>query len=252
MFNNANQNNNANKGPSVTSTLKTMFCNLSSLRLSYWKDMLSLRFYPCTGTNSNGLYQYDYSKKLGSAISAEKCTTFVSLIEKDFLPAIKKVQDGEGFEKPLSIAIPVGDNGNLIGLKYDIDAESNKPSVFLSLYTGVGADEKAPLDGMMTYRFNKSVVLTDYQPQTGSHTAIEVETEFNYFVSVMRDINAASCAAAHSIASNPGIGKPMKGNNVAPAPYGNQYAGFGGAPALAPAPTYTAPMSEFAGISSPY
>lgn len=242
MFPNTQPQNNSNK-VNVTSTLRNLFSDISCLRLSFWNDMLSLRFFPCTGTGANGLYQYDYARKIGTAIGAEKCLSLHKILSEQMLPKIELYRAEKKFEGPVSIAVGVGVNGNLLSFRYDMDA-TGKPYAFITVHTGVGADEKAPIDGSMSYKFNKMTILKDYDPETGSHVAEEIEAEFMYFMDLLKRINDTNCASPHAAAANPTIGKNTKNTNGMGygAPAQSYGTGYQAQPAQA---TYSAPVSDF-------
>ena len=259
MTYNNSQNNAGNSAkPSTSTIIRNLFSDQSCLRLSYWNDMLSVRYYPCLGTGSNGLYQYDYSKKTGTAITMDKCLALAATIREKFLPAIEAVAKGTPLT-PMSVAMPVGTNGNLVCLEYKADKDG-KPSLFFNIHTGVGTDGSAPIDGTVTYKFNKTSVMEDYNPSNGAHTPVEVESEFLYFYSLLKTIEDIGPASAHG-AANANVfksGGNSNGNNGGGKSYGNNTGNGGNAyqnqyqqPTSAPA-AYTAPTGAFDPSLLPY
>ena len=232
MFGNVG-NNNTNERNTNTK-IKSFFGELSSLQLTYWNENISIKINPLTGVNADGIRQYDYNRRASTALTQEKCIAIADGIKKKILPLIEsKVVP----EKPVSVGVSVGTKGSAICVEYKKD-DKEIPSAFLTIYTNIGADGKAPQDGIFTYKFAKTTVSEDYDPETGESTDVTVEAEFLFFYEKIKNISDVIGTAAHSVNNDAAYKKPSTGN------YNSTSNNSGG--------NYSAPVTNYTGDNFPF
>lgn len=196
MFGNIAKQNNFGQ-PSVNTSIKYFYSDLSSLSLSYWNQNLSIKINPLQAINEDGRRVYDYSRRVGTALTPEKCLALSLEIEKKILPAIEKVQNGETLEEPINVGVPVGNAGTALFLEYKTTDEVPEPTLYLIFYTNI-QENKANPEYAFTYKFGKITVIEGYDPISGEAKEVPVEAEFMYLYDKMRNIQEIAGTAAHS------------------------------------------------------
>lgn len=225
-------NNNSNE-KNVNTKIRTMYGDLSCLQLSYWNDSISLKINPLSGVSPEGIRQYDYTRRVSTALKQDKCIALANKITEKILPLVKS---GEKIEKPVNVGVQVGNKNTAIFVEYKND-DKEVPSLYLTMYTNIGPDGKAPKDSIYSYKFSKTVITEDYDCETGTGKDIAVESEFMFFFNKLSSISDVYGTAAHSINSentNKYVGQSNKGTFNSQGNYNQQ-----------PTSSYSAPVSTF-------
>lgn len=236
--------NNNNGSLNVNTKIRTMYGDTACMQLSYWNENISIRINPLSSVTDAGIRQYDYNRRGSTALTPDKCLALANEIKDKILPEIEKVKTSKKLEKPVSVGLTVGTKGSSFFVEYK-DDDKGIPSLYVTLYTNVGPDNKAPKEGTYTYKFAKTTVVENYDPETGTGTESTTEAEFTYFYEKLKGMPAVQGSAAHS--SNMDIPNKPHGNNhnsaqAYPAPQQG-----GGQPSFGQPPqnNYAAPMSNF-------
>ena len=193
MFGNTGNNNSNERN--VNTKIKTFYGELSALQLTYWNENISIKINPLTGVNAEGIRQYDYNRRITTALTSDKCIAIAKGIEEKILPMIK---EGTVPEKPVSVGVSVGTKGSAVCLEYKKD-DKGIPSTYLTLYTNIGADGKASSENIFPYKFCKTTLTEDYDSETGSSTSRAIESEFLFVYEKIKNISDAVATAAHSV-----------------------------------------------------
>lgn len=210
MFGFNGNNNNSNDNKNVNTKIKTFYCELSTLQLSYWNDFISVKINPIKSVTPDGLRQYDYERRANTALSAEKCIALKEKIDSVILPKISEVAKSGKLDAAVNVGLSVGKNGSAIFFEYKND-EKGVPYVYLTLYTGIGQDNKAPSDGVYSYKFSKVATIENYDPANGTGTDDVVEAEFMFVYEKLKSITDVFGNASHSVESEKAF-KPTFGN----------------------------------------
>lgn len=248
MFNNTNNNNTNRKN--VNTFIKTLYSDLSCLQLTYWNDSISIKINPLTSISADGMRQYDYDRRINTAIAFDKCIALAEKIEEVILPAIENVANGGRLEAPVSVGVTVNSKGSSLFIEYKEDVDS--PAVFLTLYTIVDQDKKASKDGAYSYRFNKVSAIENYDPDNGTGKESVIEAEFLFLYEKIKNISDACGTAAHSV-NNENAYKTTSGNT------NNSNTGYTNSTYSAPQQqnafmgnNYSAPVSSFSEEGLPF
>jgi hypothetical protein len=193
-----NNYNNRNNSADVTTRIRTFYSDLSALVINYWNDRISIKIHPVQSINDDGVRQYDYTKKIATALMQDKCIALTKKVDELLFPAMEKVKAGEKLEKPLNTGVIVGAKNSGIFIEYKED-DKGVPSFFLTIYTNIGQDKKAPKDGVYSYKFSKVDIIEDYDPDNGTGKDDYVEAEFMFFYEKLKNISSVISDAAHSI-----------------------------------------------------
>ena len=204
MFGNIGFNNNSNvknSNNSTTTNIRTFFGDLSCFQISYWDDKLSLKIHPLATVNADGVRQYDYSRKIQTALVSDKCIALSKAIEKKILPAIE-----EGSEA--SIAISLGKSVIAINTKKEADTFN----VYFTIYplTQDGTIDKT---NAYVYKFNKTNILLDFNNESGTGTEEHIQSEFLFLYKKLKNITNISGEAVHSINVDNTMKSNFKNNN---------------------------------------
>lgn len=196
MFGNT-QNNNSSTDKSVNTKIATLYGEISCLQLTYWNDKLSLKINPLQSVSPEGLRQYDYSRRATTAITQEKCLALVNDIEKTIIP---KIESGEPLTEPINVGVPVGTKGTAVYIEYKND-EKGVPSTYLTMYTNIDSTtNKAPADGVYSYKFTKIQVNKGYNNETGESKGTRmVEAEFLFMLDKLKTMPQICGTSAQSI-----------------------------------------------------
>ena len=215
---------NNNNRRSVSTNIKTLYGDTASMSLSYWNDMISIKLNPCTGTNADGIRQYDRNRSFSTALSIQKSKALVDLIEENIMPLIKSVSEGNKLEHPVNVAVQCGAKKAMVIIQYSND-DRGKPFVCLYGYTSSNDDGTCEQQNMYAYKFGKTSVIKNYNPNTGEGDVVQVESEFEFFYNTLKNLDNAFGAASHS--NSYFTSWSNGGDNVnhgnAPSNYGNNF-----------------------------
>lgn len=200
---------NNNYRANISTRIKNMYSDLSFLTMSYWNDKISIRLHPYLGTNSDGIRQYDYTKRINTAISAEKCVSLVKKIDDVIRPAMESVKTTGVLAHTVNVGVNVGERGSSVFFEYKND-EQGTPFLYLTIYTSVDENGIAPKDGIFSYKFAKIAVMENYDPETGKSDITYVDAEFEFFYDKMKNIADAFGTSAHALA----VDKTYRANNA--------------------------------------
>lgn len=195
MFTNTQNNNTGDKN--INTRITTLYGDISSLQLAYWNDKISIKINPLLSVSPEGLRQYDYTRRANTAITQEKCLALVDNVEKIIIP---KIESNEPITENINIGVTVGTKGSAIYIEYKND-ENGVPSTYLTMYSNIDPNtNKAPSDGIYSYKFTKIQVISGYNNETGeSESSKSVESEFLFFIDKLRTMPQICGTAAHSI-----------------------------------------------------
>ena len=193
-----NNYNNKNNSTDITTRIRTFYSDLSALVVNYWNDRISIKLHPVQSINSDGVRQYDYTKKISTALMQDKCIALTKKVDELLFPAMEKVKAGEKLEKPVNTGVIVGSKNSGVFIEYKND-DKDIPSFFLTIYTNIGQDKKAPKDGVYSYKFSKVDIIENYDPDNGTGKDDYVEAEFMFFYEKLKNISGVISDAAHSI-----------------------------------------------------
>ena len=215
---------NNNNRRSVSTNIKTLYGDTASMSLSYWNDMISIKMNPCTGTNADSVRQYDRNRSFSTALSIQKSKALVDLIEENILPLIKSVSEGNKLEHPVNVAVQCGVKKAMVIIQYSND-DRGKPFVCLYGYTSSNDDGTCEQQNMYAYKFGKTNVIKNYNPNTGEGDVVQVESEFEFFYNVLKNQASAFGAASHSNSyfTSWSNGGDNGNHGNAPSNYGNNF-----------------------------
>ena len=215
---------NNNNRRSVSTNIKTLYGDTASMSLSYWNDMISIKLNPCTGTNADGIRQYDRNRSFSTALSIQKSKALVDLIEENILPLIKSVSEGNKLERPVNVAVQCGAKKAMVIIQYSND-DRGKPFVCLYGYTSSNDDGTCEQQNMYAYKFGKTSVIKNYNPNTGEGDVVQVESEFEFFYNTLKNLDNAFGASSHSNSyfTSWSNGGDNGNHGNAPSNYGNNF-----------------------------
>jgi len=191
MFANNNTTNyNNNKIDNVNTNIKTFFGDTASLQLSYWSDKISIKINPIQNVSSEGLRQYDYNKRIQTALTVENTTALANAIGKYILPRLDANNQDNG--KEISVSV----KGQKILTTFSYKKENGTDNVYLTL-TPVNTDGSYDTTNAYTYKFNTNTIVIDAitnepKTETSYSELLFVYNKFKNFVNVLGD-------SAHSI-----------------------------------------------------
>lgn len=180
-------NSNTNR-KNVSTNIKTFYGDTASMGMTYWNDMISIRLNPCSGTNEDGIRQYDRNRSFSTAITAQKALGLTQLIDEHIVSVIKKVEAGEDLEKPVNVAMKMGNKNAIIVIQYAKD-DKGVPTLYFIGYVSANQDNTCDPSNRYIYKFNKTKVVLDYDPNTGNGTVKATEAEFMFFYNALKNIN---------------------------------------------------------------
>ena len=233
---NSNQNNN---GVNVNTTFKTFFSDLSSLTIGAWNGQISIRLIPCTGTDANGLRQYDQNRRANTALYPEKADALRKGIVDVIIPALKNISDGVDVSLPVSVSVSMGNNEKKNVLSVEIDNDQNqKPRVYLRLYQMIREDNSTDPQNIYSYVFGENSYVTNYDYRTGKFAGEkDVESEWDVFYDILCRAVDILPISAHGV----------RYVNQLSSRFSNTNSGNTGNNFPAPTPAYEAPVSSFMG-----
>lgn len=234
MFGNMANNNNTNDR-GVNTKIRTWFGELSCLQLSYWNDKIAVKINPLSSVSNDGLRQYDYTRRANTALTAEKCLALYKKLKKKILPIIEGEESFDG--NPINVGVTTNNNGTALFVEYKND-ENGVPYVYLTVYTNIGTDNKAPEDGTYKYKFEKTEVIENYDSINGTATTSKVDSEFIFFYEKLKNVADVYGTSAHSVNVN---------NSFKPSAPKNNYNNTNNS-----SNNYSAPVSDFSSDEFPF
>lgn len=190
---------------STNTTIMVLYSDLSSLTIGAWNDKINLKFSPSIGKDGNGLNQYDRERRANTALSQQNACTLYEMIRKEILPKLENKEDiGTGINVAVSMGRP--EAKNLLIVEYKPD-ENKQNRFYLTLAQNVSDTGVVTDENKISYKFNQTEIMTNYDSATGSGTMETVESEFLNFVEVLRRRIDIEPMIAHSIRHSNSIGK---------------------------------------------
>ena len=224
----------------VNTKIRTFYSDLSSIQLSYWNESISIKINPIINVTPEGQRQYDFSRRISTAISTMNCIALREKMEKTIIPAIKKVADGEELDEEIkNIGVIMETSHNGLYFDYKKDAEG-KPAVYMTLYTNVDQGTNvAPKETTYTYKFNKAVVNEGYNDETGEiEKQTEIEAEFLFVYDKIRNIAELAGSVAHAMRTERSYKNNNQHNNQTFTVANNNNNSFGMNPPMANPPEF--------------
>ena len=163
----------------------------STLQLSYWNDMISLRITPALDPSKQTETKvFDYEKTVVTAINLEKAMLIVKAIKDSIFPAIEA-----GENKDIAFSIN-GDSLLAFGTGKRLTGEIRP---FIAIHKSLNPDTKKP-EMSIFYEFKRNQFIDDYNEATGSYSLVNnVHAELNVFYKcVIASIFALTNANTHS------------------------------------------------------
>lgn len=196
MFGNTNYNNsNASKNNNSTSTqIRTFFGDLSCFQISYWDDKISLKINPLASVSSEGIRQYDYNRKIQTALTTDKCIALSKTIEKTVLPAIESKTD-----------VSIGTILSKTAIAINGKKEDKDYNIYFTIYPLIeDSNKNLKIDkpNAYIYKFNKTNILLDFNNDSGEGKEEQVHSEFLYLYSKLKHIANISGDVPHAINVN--------------------------------------------------
>lgn len=183
------QRNQGNSGVNINTTFRTMFSDLSALRIGAWNDQISLKITPALPSDGSGMRQYDQNRRANTSITLDKAVILLQGIESKIKPAMKEYLEKGTLDNPVSVSVQMGgrDRKSILSIEFKKD-EMDDASVYLTLYQNVADDWSAPDDSVYTYKFGRNSYITDYNNKTGTFSGeYVVHSEFEAFCEYLRN-----------------------------------------------------------------
>lgn len=215
-------NNNQNKAKSVN-TNGFQFYNdepnsvyKSTLAVGYYDRFMSLRINPSLPeekkTNSS---RYDYETTVQTALTADKVMALLTGINEKIYPAING-------GKNRAVGVPVGADG-IVSIAY----LAEEGLLTLGLYKGLDPETKKPKESL-SYQFKPTMIVENYDPQTGNFSTENIESEFVVFVGFLQKfVEAVGLCEVHMMRYGDRFfrDKLMGGNSNSGNNYNRNYGG---------------------------
>lgn len=204
------QNNNSDNVVSTNTTITTLYSDLSSLVIGAWNDKINLKFSPSIGKDGNGLNQYDRERRANTALTQSNIIALLEKYKETMLPKIESKEDiGEG----INVAVSMGraNAKNILMIEYKPD-ENKENRFYLTFAQNVSDDGKVSNENKISYKFNQTEVMINYNPETGSGELVKKEAEFGNFMDILEHHTDILPLTAHSIRHSNEISKRYSGN----------------------------------------
>lgn len=171
-----NTNNQNGKGKS-TNTTGYQFYNdevqsvyKSTLAIGYYDRFITIRINPSLPeekkTNTS---RYDYDTNVQTALTADKAMALLKGIEEKIYPAINN-------GKNRAVGVPVGADG-IVSVAYSAD----EGITTIGLFKGLDPETRKPKEHL-SYQFKPTMLVENYDPNSGEFTSENVDSEFMVFV----------------------------------------------------------------------
>lgn len=163
----------------------------STLQISGWDEMMSLRINPALEPNKQSKEQiFDYDRFVATSLNMEKAMLLLYKINTDIIPAMKNDE-----EKNVGISIG-GDSLICVGTGKKITG-SVRP--YVAIHKALNPDTKKP-EQSIYYEFKTSMTIDDYDEKTGNYTISEGNNaEFKLFVNLLESFVKDSNFAGHNV-----------------------------------------------------
>lgn len=202
-------NNNNSDAVNTNTTIIPLYSDLSSLTIGAWNDKINLRFNPSIGKDGNGLNQYDRDKRASTALSQTNACALLAKIKKVILPVYQSGEVGDG----VNVAVSMGRQNarNLLIVEYK--PYEGKPRFFLTLAQNVAEDGKVTDENKISYLFNQTETMNNYDSSTGQGELTIDEAEFFNFVGILKRRADLLPLISHSMRHSKEIGKKYTQGN---------------------------------------
>ena len=191
-YNNAGYQNGNQNQVSVSTTLHTLYSDVSSLRIGAWNDQLSLRFNPIIPTvEGYSGRRYDYQNGKITAVRLDGVEALKRSIDEKIMPVIEQMESGVMPTEPVSVSVKyTGKNGtNILSIEIRKDGNGDNYGVFLVFYGSVSENLQANDGNTGIYKFGTHTMVVNYNPIDGSIAGETlVESEFRLFYHVLEKI----------------------------------------------------------------
>ena len=208
-------NNQSNNGINVNTTFKILYSDISSLTIGGWNGSISLRIAMSTGTDGNGIRQYDNNRRGVTSLSPEKAGMLASGYAEKVWPFVKDYLDGKPVTGLHSVAVSLGfgDKRNALAIEFKPDVDG-KMKHFLTLYQMVDQNNIASAQNTFSYKFNENTYVVDYDYNTG-HYAEEkyCENEFALFLEILKNSYNILPIVAHGVKYVEAVGSRFNSGN---------------------------------------
>lgn len=186
MFGNSNNNNFEKKD--VNTKIKYFYGDSSLLQMAYWNDKISVSISPLKTITQDGLRQYDYQRKVNTAIAAEKAIALAENIKTSLIPAWESLQKGEDVQLPVATSVVTNSKGTTVTLSLE---KETVPFFMMGISVKDGNGNSV----VEVYKFTntESTVVEGEK----SKTVISPD-EFKLFYSKLEDISEIFGTAAHN------------------------------------------------------
>lgn len=175
MFGNTGNNN--SNSTNVNTTFRKFYGELACMYLGGWNENISIKLYPFESMDENGKRNYDFKKKVNTALVQDKVATLVAEIDKKIIPAIDEAK-----QELVSVGFKVGkDSAVFVEWKAD---ENGVYNVHFTIYKNIQADNTCT--DVFSYKFYKTEVVENYDNEKGTGDENKVEGEFLGFVAILR------------------------------------------------------------------
>lgn len=224
MFFGSNSNNNQND-VSTNTSIMPFYSELSQLTIGAWNDKINLRFNPATGKDGNGLTQYNRDKKISSALSQVNASALYMEIKEKIMPMIAGEKEKE--KKVVSVSMGSATSKNILSVEYKED-ENSEYRVYLTLNKGVTDQGIADGENSISYLFNQTEVMENYDPTTGSGDVKKLEGEFVLFTGILKKHSDLLPFVSHCMRHSKDISKKYASNYSNNNNYNNNNSAGGG------------------------
>lgn len=217
MFNGQRNFNNNGNSVNVNTKLFTSYSDAAMIVMGAWNTQFSLKIHPFKGVNADGVRQYaqDNADIVSTSITADNAYVLKEAVEKELEPAIK-----EGKACTVGVQVSTGDNRKSISLKYD------GTDVYLVIAIGVSEAGAADPSNILEHKFNKRNYVLGYDPTTGAGEVKEVQSDYDKFISIIKNVDELLPLTAHSIKYNDKVTQSYNSRNANQQNFGNQNAGY--------------------------
>lgn len=219
MFFGSNNGNNSDV-VSTNTAIMVLYSDISSLTIGAWNDKINIKFSPSIGKDGNGLNQYDKERRASTALSQQNACTLYEMITKEILPKYQSGDIGTGINVAVSMGRPEAKNLLIVECKPD---ENNEPRFYLTLAQNVSESGVVTDENKISYKFNQTESMVNYDPSAGNGDMKVIESEFLNFVEVLKRRIDIEPMIAHSIRHSNSIGKKYANGS---SNYSNNNSGF--------------------------
>lgn len=203
MFYNNRPSNN-NNSVNVNTQLYTSYSDQCMIKIGAWNQQLSLKFHPAKGVNADGLriYAQENAEIINTSLTVDNATALLEGVKEKIEPARKDHTAG-------SISVPIGSGEN----KKVLTIKTDGTDMFVELAVHVGENNAADPSNILTHKFNKRTVITNYNPADGSGEISEVESDYLNFIKKIECVYDLAPATAHAINYNNAIKQSFANRN---------------------------------------